>query len=69
MGAYSLETLIRKWGRGELTVEQVIGQVLLHLQDLHDAVAGLERRLYASSGSGHRRRPAQDEDNHEEDRS
>jgi hypothetical protein len=46
MGVYSLETLVRKWGRDELTVEQVIGQILLHLQDLQDTVAALERRLY-----------------------
>lgn len=46
MGAYSLDTLVRKWGRGELTVEQVVGQLLLHVQELQDAVAGLERRVY-----------------------
>jgi hypothetical protein len=32
MGMYPLEELIRKWGRGELTVEQAIGQILLWLQ-------------------------------------
>lgn len=34
MGMYPLEELIRKWRLGELTVEQVIGQILLHLQRL-----------------------------------
>ncbi len=58
MGAYSLEVLVRKWGRGELSVEQAIGQVLLHLQELQDAVASLERRVY--------RWPPEEDDNEEE---
>lgn len=49
MGAYTIETLIRKWKRGELTVEQVVGQILLHVQDLQDAVGSLERRLHQRS--------------------
>lgn len=65
MGAYSLETLVRKWGRGELTVEQMVGQILLHLQDLQEAVAGLERRLYLSTSSG-QRRPSEAEEEREE---
>ena len=49
MGAYSLDTLVRKWGRGELTVEQVVGQILLNLQHLQDSVAGLDRRVHRLS--------------------
>lgn len=60
MGAYSLETLVKKWGRGELTVEQAVGQILLNLQELRDSVVMLERRVYPSTGSGRRRRPLQD---------
>lgn len=37
---YSLEELIRKWRLGELTVEQVIGQILLHLQQLERGERG-----------------------------
>ncbi|MFQ5857840.1 MAG: hypothetical protein ACE5LU_19725 [Anaerolineae bacterium] len=59
MGVYSLETLVRKWGRGELTVEQAIGQILLHVQDLKDTVTGLERRIY--------RWPPENGDDDEED--
>jgi hypothetical protein len=49
MSAYSLDVLIRKWGRGELTVEQVLGQALLHIQDLKDTVMTLEYRTYHRS--------------------
>lgn len=69
MGAYSLDTLVRKWGRGELTVEQVVGQILLNLQELQDTVTGLERRVYSLAGPGRRRRPRQDNDDNGEDRS
>lgn len=54
MSAYTPEVLIRKWGRGELSVEQAIGQILLHVQELHATMAGLERRLYASTGLEYR---------------
>jgi hypothetical protein len=42
MGTYSLETIIRKWGLGELTTEQAIGQILLILQWLVKRVETLE---------------------------
>lgn len=58
MGVYSLEILIRKWRREELTSEQAIGQLLLHMQELQSAVAALERRLY--------RRPSDDESDDKE---
>lgn len=51
MGTYSLETLIRKWGLGELTTEQAIGQILLILQKLTRRVEALEGR-----GEGPRRK-------------
>jgi hypothetical protein len=40
MGMYPLEELISKWGRGELTVEQAIGQILLWLQWLERGERG-----------------------------
>ncbi len=46
MSAYSLDVLIRKWGRGELTVEQVLGQTLLHIQELQNAITALEYQLH-----------------------
>jgi hypothetical protein len=46
MGMYALEILVRKWGRGELTVEQAIGQMLLHLKELDESLRMLERRVH-----------------------
>jgi hypothetical protein len=31
MGTYGLQEVIRRWGRGQLTPEQAIGQILLLL--------------------------------------
>jgi hypothetical protein len=42
MGTYSLEMLVRKWGLGELTSEQAIGQVMLILQELIRRLEALE---------------------------
>lgn len=44
MGTYSLDVLIRKWGVGELTVEQAIGQILLMLLELANRLASLENK-------------------------
>ena len=46
MGTYSLDALVRKWSRGELTVEQVVGQLLLHVKEMREAIVSLERRVY-----------------------
>ncbi len=67
MGAYSLDKLIRKWGRGELTVEQTIGQILLHVQALQSSVASLERRFHLSTGSGQTRQQPEDRDGETDD--
>lgn len=42
MSAYELQVLIRKWQREELTAEQMIGQLLLHMQRLSERVGRLE---------------------------
>lgn len=42
MSAYELQELVRKWQREELTAEQMIGQLLLHLQRLSQRVGRLE---------------------------
>lgn len=57
MGMYPLEELIRKWGRGELSVEQAIGQILLHLQRLEQRVGTPEGR--GRRGKGEKRRERQ----------
>jgi len=45
MGTYSLEHIIREWGKGELTVEQVVGQILLVIQEIQVRLARIESRL------------------------
>jgi len=46
MGTYSLETIIREWGRGKLTAEQVVGQVLLLIQEMQKRLDDLESRFF-----------------------
>jgi hypothetical protein len=42
MSAYDLDTIVKKWGREELTTEQAIGQILLLLQTVSYRVGRLE---------------------------
>ena len=43
MGNYTLEEVIKRWTRGDLTTEQVVGQTLLILQDVARRVGTLEK--------------------------
>lgn len=43
MSSYSLEEIIKRWGRGNLTTEQAIGQILLVVQALSRRVGKLEQ--------------------------
>lgn len=45
VGTYGLENVILAWGRGDLTIEQAIGQILLLLQELEERLRGMEHRL------------------------
>ena len=45
MGIYSLEHIIREWGKGNLTAEQVIGQILLVIQEIQARLARIESGL------------------------
>jgi len=42
MGAYDLDTLLKKWEREELSTEQAIGQILLLMQSISHRVGRLE---------------------------
>lgn len=46
MGNYTLEYIIQEWGKGNLTAEQVIGQVLLWVQKLQERLDRAETRLF-----------------------
>lgn len=45
MGTYSLDEIMKRWRKGELTAEQAIGQILQLVQNLTRRVGSLERRL------------------------
>lgn len=45
MSAYELETVLKKWKRGDLSVEQAVGQLMLLLEALSARVGSLERKL------------------------
>lgn len=45
MSVYDLNQMIKKWDREELTIEQAVGQLLLHLQAFSKRVGTLERRM------------------------
>jgi len=45
MGVYSLEHIIQEWGKGKLTEEQVIGQVLLIIREVKEQLGIVEARL------------------------
>lgn len=45
MGNYQIEEVIQRWGKGEITGEQAIGQSLLHIQGLTERMGLLEQRL------------------------
>jgi len=45
MGTYSLDELIQRWWKHDLTPEQVIGQMLQVLQELKRRMDDLEQRM------------------------
>lgn len=45
MGTYSLDEVIKRWRKGELTAEQAIGQILQMIQSLSQRVGNLEHRV------------------------
>lgn len=47
MSSYTLEEIIKRWGQGNLTTEQAIGQILLVVQNLSRRVGKLEQMAEA----------------------
>jgi hypothetical protein len=45
MARYALRELLSLWERGKLTVEQVIGQLILHLLEQEKELGELKRQL------------------------
>lgn len=48
---YTLDHLVRMWATEQLTVEQIIGQVLLHLNDMKARLTVLEQQQPAQNRS------------------
>jgi len=45
VSVYTLETLLRRWARGDLTPEQAIGQILQLVGKLQERIQDIENRL------------------------
>jgi hypothetical protein len=45
MSTHPLPELLKRWGKGDLTSEQLIGHLLQHLLDLSQRLAEVEKRL------------------------
>ena len=53
MGTYSLDEIMKRWRKGELTAEQAVGQILQILQNVSQRLGSLERRFEAQNRNGH----------------
>ncbi|VAW31230.1 hypothetical protein MNBD_CHLOROFLEXI01-876 [hydrothermal vent metagenome] len=52
MGMYTLEEVVKRWTRGDMTTEQVVGQSLLILQDIAKRLGILEKLREADRTGG-----------------
>lgn len=52
MGNYTLNEVVKRWTRGDMTTEQVVGQTLLILQDIARRVGTLEKLREADRNEG-----------------
>lgn len=43
MSRYDLDEIVQKWAKEDLTQEQVIGQLLLHLKHLDERLTKVEK--------------------------
>ena len=51
MNTYNISEIIKMWEHVELTVDQAIGQLMLHIQELSQRINTLERRLEVENRS------------------
>ena len=61
MGNYTLEEVIKRWTRGDMTTEQVVGQSLLIIQDIARRVGSLEKLREADRAEGKPENSGQEE--------
>lgn len=51
MGTYTIEEVVKRWRRGEVTSEQAIGQLLQIVGELNRRLGALEKRVFNGSSS------------------
>ncbi len=51
MNSYDISRIIKMWERVEITVDQTIGQLLLHIQQLSQRLTAIERALEGRTGA------------------
>lgn len=44
MSRYALEEVVQKWAKEDLTVEQAIGQLFLHVENVIERLTFLEKK-------------------------
>ncbi len=54
MSSYSLEEVIKRWERGKLTTEQMMGQIILLIQHLSERVGALEKAAEKERNGRHK---------------
>jgi len=52
MSHYEIEEIITRWAKSELTAEQAVGQILLHMQALSRRLGQVEKRLTRQRNGG-----------------
>lgn len=57
MSSYELSQMIKMWERDQITTEQAIGQLLLHLRQLSERIGILEKRMEQGRKGGDGNKP------------
>jgi hypothetical protein len=52
MSSYSLDEVTKRWGRGTITAEQAIGQMLLLIRELTERIGALEKQQETRRNGG-----------------
>lgn len=52
MSQYNLQQFVKLWAQERLTVEQAVGQLLLHIRELSERVARVEQQMRLTPDGG-----------------
>ncbi|MCP4417623.1 MAG: hypothetical protein GY805_13445 [Chloroflexi bacterium] len=56
MGTYTLDEVVKRWTRGDMTTEQVVGQTLLIIQDIVKRLGTLEKLRETDRNGGNEKK-------------